>query len=236
MKNLLLLVFLFSSLSFGQVKQVQIIGNGDGAKTIAQLGSFFWEPPIDGTPFVNEIYKKGEALINGKKQATVLMRYNACTDAIEILGENQKPSMLFRRKNIVATFDGKTYKIINYVMSGKQKEGYFNPLNEGKVILYFRPKKRFIPAEYPDHGYDTFKRPIYKDLSSYYIQNGENMDAKEIKLTKKHILKSLGERSSEITKFVSDQNLNLKLEKDVIRLLDFYNSLAPKLETKGAQS
>ena len=139
MKNILLFLFLASNFAY-----TQTIGNGDGIKTDAQAGLVFREVPVDGTPFVDNIYKKGETIINGKVQSTVLMRYNAFHDYVEILNENSQPRRLLRRANIIAVFGGNTYEILRYKEAGKERLAYFNPLNTGNSILCFRPKKKFI--------------------------------------------------------------------------------------------
>jgi len=230
MKNILYLFLLISSFVY-----TQTIGNGDGIKTDAQAGLVFREVPVEGTPFLDNIYKKGETIINGKVQSTALMRYNAFNDYVEILDENHEPRRLLRRNNIIAVFGGNTYEIINYKDSGKIKLGYLNPLNEGNSVLYFRPKKRFSQAEKPDHGYDDYDPPTYKDISSYYIKHG-NIAAEEIKLNKRSLLKTLEDKSDDLKIFIQYNNLNLKKKEDAIKLLEYYNSLQIAQEEEKVQS
>ena len=213
----------------------QIVGNGDGITTDTQIGITIEEVPIEGTPYMNPTYKHGETVINKKNRTKALMRYDAFYDAVELLDENNTPRKLLRRKSIQAVFDGKTYKIFDYAEVGKIREGYFNPLNKGETKLLFKPKKIFIQAEKPDHGYDTYKPPIYKDVSSYYIVS-ESSPAKRINLSKKQILKHLDNNTAQLKKYITTEKLNLKKESDVIQLIDYYNSILPQSLEKGAQS
>ncbi|MCK5443174.1 MAG: hypothetical protein KAJ23_14915 [Maribacter sp.] len=231
MKNILLLLLLASSFAY-----TQTIGNGDGIKTDTQAGLVFREVPIEGTPFVDNIYKKGETIINGKVQSTVLMRYNAFHDYVEILNENSQPRRLLRRANIIAVFGGNTYEIMRYKEAGKVRLAYFNSLNIGNTILCFRPKKKFIQAEKPDHGYDDYDPPIYRDVSSYYIKHG-NLAAEVVKLSKRSLLKALSDKSSELNVFIQNKKLNIKSKEDAIMLIEYYNSLqTSKMLKKKASS
>ncbi len=218
MKNIYLFFLLIGAYSFGQT-----VGNGDGITTDTQVGVVFKEIPIEGTQYVDKLYKKGETIIDGKTQTKALMRYDALNESVEILDENQRPRKLLRRKNIVAIIEGKTYEVVDFKNGPKTRSGYLNPLNPGGVILYFRPQKVFVQAEKPENGYDTFDPPTYRDVSGYYLKKGDS-PAEPIKLNRRSILKSLGGKTADLKKFVQDHSLNLTKEKDVVRLLNYYNS------------
>jgi hypothetical protein len=219
MKNLIFLAFLISLPSIGQT-----IGNGDGITTDTQAGIVFRDVPIEGSPYMNEIYKKGETIINGESQSSALMRYDAYNDAVEILDKSRQPRKLLRRPNITAVFDGKTYKVVSYLEDGQTKMGYFNPLNEGETVLYFKPKKQFVQAEKPDHGYDNYDPPTYRNVSSYYLKKGD-APAKIVKLKKRQFLKQLDTKASILKEFIRKHDLDMGKEGDAIRLVNFYNTL-----------
>jgi len=230
MKKLLFLLLAAPIFTFGQV-----IGNGDGITTDVQVGIVFFELDIEGSPYMNPTYKLGETFINGKSGSKALMRYNAYNASIELLDENNTPRKLLRRRSIEAIFDGKTYKIFEYAEAGKIRESYFNPLNKGKIKLLLKPKKSFVQAEQPEDGYDKFDPPIYKNISSYYVIDGDS-PATKTRLGKKQILKHLPRHNAQIKKFIASEKLNLKTESDIIKLFDYYNSLLPPSIEKGAQS
>ena len=92
----------------------------------AQMGISFFEVPIDGSPHMNDIFKKGKTIINGKHTSDALMRYDAYRDAIEIKNENDIARTLLKRSNIVSHIDGTIYMVREYRVSGGNKLGYFN--------------------------------------------------------------------------------------------------------------
>ena len=221
MNRLLILMFFISNLCFSQ--GVQGIGRPAGVLTPAQMGMSFFEVPIDGSPYMNEIFKKGKTIINGKHTSDALMRYDAYRDAIEIKNENDIARTLLRRSNIVADIDGTIYMVREYRESGENKLGYFNPLNEGYARLLKKPKKIFVQAENPENGYDTFKPAKYQDISMYYIQKGDE-PAIETKLSKRKILSFLDDSSEILKQYIKKNELNMRLESDIIQLINYYNT------------
>lgn len=235
MKNIVLLLFAFSILTTYGQGITEIPGKPGSITTHGQFLLVGHEVPIEGTPYINEIYKKGETLINGKTKTAALMRYNALNEAVEILDPNQnKPRKLLRRKNIAASFDGKTYVVQDYKDGDRVKSGYFNVLNKGKSALLYRPKKEFVQAENPDNGYDVYEPPHYRDVSEYYIKNGDK-PAELVKLRKKTILKAIDVNTSLIKPFIKKHKLDLKKVDDLIQLIDYCNSLnkEPKAQLGG---
>ncbi|WP_339655488.1 hypothetical protein [uncultured Maribacter sp.] len=221
MKKLLIMMFFVSNICFSQ--GVQTIGNSSGLMTPAQMGMSFFEVPIEGSPYMNEIFKKGKTIINGKHTSNALMRYDAYRDAIEIKNENDIARTLLRRNNIVADIDGTIYMVREYRESSDIKLGYFNPLNEGYARLLKKPKKIFIQAENPENGYDTFKPAKYQDISMYYMQKGDS-PAIETNLSKRKILSFLDDSSEILKQYIKKNELNMRLESDIIELLNYYNT------------
>lgn len=229
MKNIILLLFIFSAIGIeAQMGVTQIPGKQNSITTHGQFHILSLEVPILGSPYINETFKQGETLINGKTRTAALMRYNALSEAVELLDRNsQKPRKLLRRKTISATFDGKTYFVMEYLEGNKKKLGYFNQLNDGKVRLLYRPLKKFFQAETPENGYDQYDPPTFKDVSQYYIKTGDQ-PATLTKLRKRNLLKAIDDKVAILKPFIKKHKLNLSKEADAILLLNYYNLLNEK--------
>lgn len=220
MKNTVFVCFLMGYISFSQV--ADIVGSSD-LRTDSRLVFSHNEVDIEGTRYINELYKKGITIVYGKEVEEALMRYDAYSDAMEVIDDNGKTIAMLRQRNTMAKLDGKTYVVFEYMEEGKYKLGYFNPLNNGKVQLLWKPKKIFVPAKYPDNGYDSYSPPTFKDVSSHYIK-AEGFPAKPIKLSKRNILKYFGTKNKFLNEFININNLDLKEEEDVLTLIKYYNS------------
>lgn len=155
MKKIVLLLLISSQIAIGQSEFNQ------GPLTPSQVGRVFRDVPIEGSQYVNEIYKKGETFIGDKLQTSTLMRYDAYNEVIEILDEKGKPRQLLRRKNITAVIDDVVYEVVEYKEAGRTRLGYLNPLNTGETVLYFRPKKQFVQAKNPEMATKNTSPPLF---------------------------------------------------------------------------
>jgi len=191
----------------------------------SQIGTLYKEVPIEGSAYVNETYTMGNTYVNGR-EINLLMRYNAYIDQVEMIDKRQKKFNLLKRLDLKAEIEGKTYALRDYYENGALRQAYFNPLNEGKVVLLYRPKKVFVQAEKPENGYDAYNPPHYKDDSGYYLQRGVE-PAEEINLGKGQVMRFLRDKSGEVKDYIRQNDLKLRNETELIQVLDYYNGLRP---------
>lgn len=191
----------------------------------SQIGTLYKEVPIEGSAYVNETYTMGNTYVYGREMY-LLMRYNAFSDQVEMIDKRNKKFNLLKRLDLKAEIEGKTYALKDYYENGTLKQAYFNPLNEGKVVLLFRPKKVFVQAEKPENGYDAYDPPHYRDDNGYYLQRGVE-PAEEINLNKGQVLRFLRDQSNEVRTYIRQHDLKLRDEAEVIQVLEFYNGLNP---------
>ena len=188
-----------------------------------------YELPINGSPFVNEIYKKGTITIHnpeGNLQEERLMRFNAFTGEMEYLSQGGKAQTLLKRENIEVELDGLTYQVHPYRVNGKIYRGYFIPMNQGeKVVLYKKPVKHYRKPAMPEHGYEEARKPEYFDASEFFLRS-DGASMAPVTLSKKGLLNSLDGREPALKQYISDHRLNLKDPKDALDLISYYNTLA----------
>ncbi|MBT8183654.1 MAG: hypothetical protein KJN76_02340, partial [Eudoraea sp.] len=86
------------------------------------------------------------------------------------------------------------------------------------------------------NGYDEYSPPVYRDVSAYYIQVGSATPV-QIALNKRQVLKYLRNGGyADIKQYASENNLKLKTEKEVLQLLNYYNSLKKAVKTPQINS
>ncbi len=229
MKNIffILAVFLISGTCFGQVSGFDPVAGNDRSWNDMQIGTVFEEVPILGSPYLDEMYRMGVADVNGKK-IRLLMRFDAYNNQVEMKDRNQKSFNLLKKENLEATFNGRTYRVMEFNENGEKVLAYVNPLNEGEAVLYFRPRKVFVQAEKPDHGYDVYDPPRYKDDHAYYLQVGSQAP-QEIKLSKGSVLRVLRDKAPQLKDFISEMNLKVRTEAEVLAVVKHYNNLVSGL-------
>lgn len=188
-----------------------------------------YDLPINGSPFVNEIYKKGTISIatqDGVIEEERLMRFNAFTGNMEYLvPTSEKPRTLLKRENILVVLDNRVYEVHPFSEGGEIDRAFFIPMNpEDEVVLYKKPIKHFKKGKNPDHGYEATRNPEYFDASTYYLRYGaESMVP--VKLNKRSLLNAMEDQRADLKTYISEQNLRVRDEKEALALVRYYNRL-----------
>lgn len=195
----------------------------DRLTTDRQIHIKYSDSPVQGSAYFDTIYQSGKIIMNGKALAPSLMRYNAYTDEFELNNGQAVP----KDEEIKVDLGNNMYRFMNYMDKGghKREKGYLISLNEGNVVLFLKTRKKYIKASVPKTGFDSYEEAKFKNDLGYYLLKKDRTIAEEIKLNKKNILKEIDNGSDDLKKYISDNNLDLKEEKDAVRVLDFYNSL-----------
>lgn len=188
-----------------------------------------YDLPINGTPFIDEIYKKGTITISNRDgiiEEERLMRFNAFSGNMEYLvPSSEQPRTLLRRENIHVVLDGRTFEVHPYSEGGEIRRAFFIPMNPGDAVtLYKKPVKHFKKGKSPEHGYEVARNPEYFDVSTYYLRfGGESMVP--VSLNKRGLLRAMEDQREDLKAFIEQENLKLRDEKDALALIRYYNQL-----------
>ena len=178
----------------------------------------------EGSPYFNEEFEWGQVLVNGKTKSTGNLRYNAVNSEIELQKGEKEYTAVLKRNYISALIQNKLYKLYPYIEDNKNETiriGYFTPLNEGNLKLLYKPEKKLRRGKTTATNYDRSVPPRYIDISSYYIQKGDE-PAIKIYLRKKYFYDILGKDN--IKEYVKSNNLKLNKEGDAIKVMEYYNT------------
>ncbi|HBU79256.1 MAG TPA: hypothetical protein DEF18_14245 [Muricauda sp.] len=178
----------------------------------------------EGSPYFNEEFEWGQVLVNGKTKSTGNLRYNAVNSEIELQKGEKEYTAVLKRNYISALIQNKLYKLYPYIEDNNNETiriGYFTPLNEGNLKLLYKPEKKLRRGKTAATNYDRSVPPRYIDISSYYIQKGDE-PAIKIYLRKKYFYDILGKDN--IKEYVKSNNLKLNKEGDAIKVMEYYNT------------
>jgi hypothetical protein len=178
---------------------------------------------IKGTPYMNEKYEDA-VVYYSNKNFKVPARYNVFKDLIEyqqngaVLALDPSPSI--KEVNLQNT----TFRVEKYVLDGKPKLGYFALLDSGKVMLYSKKVVKFL-AEQKGRALDGSDQPAeFKKVPDvFYVKIGTD-DLHEVKNIKS-LVASFPDKQEELTQFVKKEKISPKKEEEVIKLIQYYNSL-----------
>jgi len=212
-------------LCYSQAGPVSFGSPYGGAVSFLTKNADYSDLNAEGSEYFDETYRMGQVTIRGKVELRGKMRFNAFRNEIQVIQGGNESFPLLKRSYIKATIGAKVFGIYLYEdAKGNNRSSYFNPLNEGTAVLLYKPEIKLKKGRIPATSYDRTVPPTFIDVSSYYIKKGDET-AKKIRLKKSDILTSLADKKNEVQAYIKDEGLSLKKEADLIKLMDYYNSI-----------
>ncbi|WP_282089444.1 hypothetical protein [Aquimarina algiphila] len=181
------------------------------------------EESINGNKYYEEDYRVANIFVDDVVIGEYPVRYNGFHDEIEVM-EGNKVSALLPKKNVKVVFDEYIYKTLNDDVDARKKSYFIDFQNGKNVSLILKARKKIKRAAQPHSGLGgSIPANFYEDYK-YYIKD-KNGDLTKIKLKKKEVLAVLKDKKTEIEKFASSKKLSFKKKEDLIKIIDYYNTL-----------
>ncbi|MBV1924678.1 MAG: hypothetical protein KUG68_11695 [Flavobacteriaceae bacterium] len=182
---------------------------------------------IEGSPYANNDFMLGSIYQNEKVlKNNLLLRYNIYSDEIEIKeNKNSKEySALIKNQDYTIVIDERIY--VSIPLNGSEENGnYFNVLvPEGRFKLYKKSSISFQKAKPAVTSYDRDRPAKFTTLNTFYLVD-HNGKFYELPSKSSKFYKVFKEKSSNLKSFAKKGKINIKKEKDLIRLINYYNSL-----------
>jgi hypothetical protein len=194
----------------------------NSAKTKIDLSS------VEGSPYEQETFvlgKAAEKLTNNSMN--YYLRYNVYNDEIQmkINLDDEKIVGLIKSLNHYAIINNKEYHYMSYSDNNKNiNEGYFILIsNDIKSSIYLKKIVKFKIGQ-PER--DSFRKAIpsaFKNFEKFYYQKDRVLF--QLPTKKKEILLLFSDKKEDLKKFMKAEKINLKDEKDLIKLFKYYDSL-----------
>ncbi|MDD4144874.1 MAG: hypothetical protein PHN68_09580 [Prolixibacteraceae bacterium] len=183
------------------------------------------ETDIEGSPYLNDEFKEGTVFMTSKtKFVEMPLRYNIFNDQVEFRSDDGSLMVLSVPEVIEKVEFGETtleYSV--YSQLNKVRRGFFVVLEKGEASLYSRPRVTFEDARKPG-AYSEAKPPRFiKRPDEYYIRIGK--EPAELISKKKDIEELFTEHEKEMQEFIRKNKININRPEDLIKVVQFYNSL-----------
>lgn len=221
-------IILVSTAAFSQAGRASMFHNDISTQAILQKNmAKVYKSNVDGTPYYDESFNSATITPINK---VFMVRFNVALDVMEVI---QETDTLFMNKNnrsyIIKLNKGNiTYKILEYVESeNEDKLGYYIQLTTGKKVkLYRKDRKKFVEVKRTAYGSINGTSAKYKEQKSeFYIEYGDNGTAVKLPRKKKSVIKLFASKQKEIKAFIKENKIKVTKEKDLIKLINYANSL-----------
>ena len=181
---------------------------------------------VEGSAYNDSIYKTATFYYkDNQKIAECLSRYNGYSDEIEMMNSNGTFGSLKKVDFLRVNLNSKLFVVSSSPDFKNGESGFFieKVINE-KCSLYFKESKSFIKAIPAKSGYHTATKSKFVDESNYYIKFG-NGALRKIPQSKSKLLKLFPDKRDNLKAYISENKIDLKKESDIIKLINYYNTL-----------
>lgn len=182
-----------------------------------------------GTPYVLEEWVPGEVLMKNDQRIIIKeLNYNCYDNEVAYLDPSSGAVMLINKYTIERfhlTPGGDTLLFVPVKLDDENVPIFAQLLYEGKSTLYKVFGKEFVKANY-EGGYSADRKyDEFADKSSLHISTEDVPALTKVRKSKKQVLAALPGADKELSAFIKSENLDLKYEEDLVRLLRYYDSL-----------
>lgn len=181
---------------------------------------------IQGTPYLNSEFKSGQIFTKNKTlYGSYLLRYDVFTGNFEFRKSNHEilelnsPGMVGKIK-----LDDTTYVYASYINKNVTSNGFFQLIKSGKNAEgLIRYSVDFMKATQPGAYQDAQPARFSSIQKDFYVRFGQEPAVLIYKNS--DFLKAVPQYRAQVNKFMKKERIHATREKDLIKLLDYYNSL-----------
>ena len=231
-KTLILLVFvgLVSLPSIAQFQQDDVslssfvqanIRNTSMGQASFKTNAAFYESVL-GSPYIYDALLP--AKVNNFKDV-VAARYDAYKDLVTIQISKTKNFYLEKKLGNKVTFinTDDEYRVF---YDEKEKASFFKIIKiADQFSLLLKQKVKLTGGEKPKSTYDEYKAPAFKRAKDQFYLSLDSTNAVKIPTKKKKFYKLFSGSESKIKSFVKKNKINIKDQKDILKVLNYYVSL-----------
>ena len=181
---------------------------------------------VVGSPFLDKNYSWGVFYLEDKKPVQAHLRYNVEEEEIQVKFEKDIYAL---PPEMPVEIEGNRYEKYDYRQKSDSQlySGYFKILNDPKNIglqLLEKPGKEFKNAQ-PPAAMKTPTLARYTDTSEFYLKFPKTDVPVFFETKAKNFIAVFPEEQQEkMVEFIKKNNLNLKNQEDLLRVVTFYNS------------
>jgi hypothetical protein len=216
----LIALFLTANIALSQAQYMQDI-NGVAMPTKIYTN-------VDGSPYLIDNWVKGSVkLANGKTYKDVLLKYDMVDGQLYFQHKPEEtltfvdPVKEFKLSYIESDMQQlKLFRNGYPSIAGGNEKSFYEVLSDGTIQLLKHDAKSI--SEYKEYNSATVTKK-FDDNIKYYLYNNNKLVA--IKPDKKSILAAIPNKQPELDAYIKTNNLNLKKDEDLAKLIIYYNSL-----------
>jgi len=175
---------------------------------------------LKGSPYLYDDWVKGTVrLANGIEYKDIYLMYDQVKEELNFTYKDGKVQKFV---DPVAQFTLEDRKFRRDLIGENNSlvDGFYEVLVDGEIKLLKRSSKRIVDEL--THAVATKERRIQEVTSQYLLIKGELVKVKD---NKNAVIKALGTHKAALEAYIQKENLKMKDEQDMVKLITYFNSL-----------
>jgi len=182
---------------------------------------------VNGNPYLFKDFKKGQLIVNSGGKFDVFVRYDMYANEMHIKNNGEVYAIIYPEKVKSIEVDSLKFIYSRYVNSSGEEPAkigcYFIVKADGKCKLLVKKNIRIQDAEQPKLYVDAKPAKFIPSNDTYYLKP-KAQNALKIR-NEKDLLSSLADQKVALNKFMKSNKLRIKDIDDLIKIVNYYNSL-----------
>lgn len=184
---------------------------------------------IEGSPYYRNNFQIGGIYnAEGVVASGIPMRYNIFADEIEMRPSSNPDDTtiksLVKSVDIFAKIGADNFIYILNTNSG-EKSGYFSVLLDDTYFdLYKKSTVNYIKKKFAETNYQKDQPAKFIKKEVFYLVDNKGVFY-ELPSKRKSFISIFKQKAKELESYIKDNNLNVSKETDMIKIIDYYNSI-----------
>lgn len=180
---------------------------------------------IDGDPFLYKDFTPGKLLLKAGESIPLYLRYDIYKDEIQFRQQNDTFALTNAESVSFIMMDTITFLRTAYLKSARNEKSaetsWFILKSDGRCRLLIKKNLRLQAAVLPKPYQEPKPAKFIHTSDSYYLEP-ENQMAVRV-TSKKDILGILSVKSSDLSRFIDSNHLNVRDIKDLVTIVAYFN-------------
>ncbi len=232
MKKIIQIIVIFNVLiGYGQADFLF----GSGANSSANMGSNYvgtylnkefnnsLMTKVQGTPYLFEDWKTFAIITTQDDNKYKIRNLNYDSKLDLFVAKISFDSIFTFNPNFLKSVVINNRPFKKYLNQKSSLFNYYEVISEGEKVELLKRNIKVIRQGIMNHLTMEKETDYYILRIKYYVNDHGKI--KELPLKKKNVLQTFGDQSQKVKKFLSENNLSIKKENDLIKIFEYYNSL-----------
>lgn len=219
MKKEILLGIMMIFTFFQSTSQIQIPGGINQNLMLISTKESDRMSKLEGSPYLQEDFQTGTAIVEGKEPLNVFLRYNVYQDQMEIKTnvQSEETYLLPKKESTTYRIGPETFVLDEVAVNGNRVSGYFVEQYNGQNLrLLKKPVATVSEAVKARTGYDRDK-PASINIEVEYFVVDKNGPVFKVDLRHRDVKRTF--ESTRAKEYLSDHRI--RSEEDLIHFVSF---------------